>query len=125
MNIPAPKLCSSLPEESNFNTGGSFEPAQLSYWNGETPGGVSGFAPQRSATHTDEPSLSMSTPFSAPHFRPSGRSPHGAMDLYGFGRSLVGSTAASAPHSVATAAQASKLRDNAYIFPPFAFPSPL
>src|SRR6267142_3482121 len=90
MNIPTPKLFSSLPPESNFSTAGTDEPAQLSYVNGETPGGTSGFAPQRFATHTDSPSLSIATPFSAPHFLPSGRFPHGATDRYGLGRSLVG-----------------------------------
>src|SRR6266487_6408215 len=54
------------------------------------PGGTSGFAPHRCATHTDSPSLSIATPFRAPHVLPSGRFPHGAMDWYGLGRSLVG-----------------------------------
>src|SRR6267378_2447337 len=90
MNIPAPKLFRRLPDESNLSTGGRLEPAQLSYVNGETPGGTSGFAPHRSATHTDSPSLSIATPFSAPHFLPSGRFPHAVMDWYGLGRSLVG-----------------------------------
>src|SRR5258706_7204285 len=91
INIPAPKLFRSFPDESNFITGATDEPAQLSYVNGETPGGTSGFAPQRSATHSDSPSLSTATPFRAPHFLPSGRLPHGAMDWYGLGRSLVAS----------------------------------
>src|SRR5882672_10112698 len=90
MNIPAPKLFNSLPEESNFSTAGTGEPAQLSYVNAEAPGGTSGFAPHRSATHTDSPSLSIATPFSAPHFLPSGRFPHGVIDWYGLGRSVVG-----------------------------------
>src|SRR6267142_6905569 len=92
MNIPTPKLFSSLPPESNFSTAGTDEPAQLSYVNGETPGGTSGFAPHRFATHTDSPSLSIATPFRAPHVLPSGRFPHGATDWYGLGRSLVGWT---------------------------------
>ena len=78
-NIPAPKLFRSLPDESNLSTDGSDEPAQLSYVNGDAPGGTSGFAPHRSATQTDSPSLSTATPFRAPHFLPSGRFPHGAM----------------------------------------------
>src|SRR5882672_5179499 len=90
MNIPAPKLFRRLPDESKLRTGGRVEPAQLSYWNGEAPGGTSGFAPQRFATHTDSPSLSIATPFSAPHVLPSGRFPHGATDWYGLGRSVVG-----------------------------------
>jgi len=77
--MPAPKLFRRLPAASNFITGASFDPAQLSYATGETPGGTSGFAPQRSATHTDMPSLSMATPFNAPHFRPSAGLPHGAV----------------------------------------------
>src|SRR5213592_365596 len=88
--MPAPKLFRSFPDESNLSTAGTDEPAQLSYVNGETPGGTSGFAPHRCATHTDSPSLSIATPFRAPHVLPSGRFPHGAMDWYGLGRSLVG-----------------------------------
>src|SRR6266849_1579262 len=94
MNIPAPKLFRRLPDESNLSTGGRLEPAQLSYWNGEAPGGMSGFAPHRSATQTDSPSLSIATPFSAPHFLPAGSFPHGAVVWYGLGRSLVGWTSA-------------------------------
>src|SRR6266853_2572438 len=90
MNMPAPKLFRRSPDESNWWTGGKVEPAQLSYWNGEAPGGMSGFAPHRSATQTDSPSLSIAPPFSAPHFLPSGSFPHGAIDWYGLGRSLVG-----------------------------------
>src|SRR2546427_9589226 len=112
MNIPAPKLFRRLPDESNLSTGGRLEPAQLSYWNGEAPGGISGFALHRSATQTDSPSLSIATPFSAPHFLPSGRFPHGAMDWYRLGRSLVGwesgtdwygTVMAQAPYSVTAA----------------------
>src|SRR3989442_15005064 len=62
MNMPAPKLFRRSPDESNWWTGGKVEPAQLSYWNGEAPGGMSGFAPHRSATQTDSPSLSIATP---------------------------------------------------------------
>src|SRR5882762_4306818 len=112
MNIPAPKLFRRLPDESNLSTGGRLEPAQLSYWNGEAPGGISGFAPHRSATQTDSPSLSIATPFKAPHFLPSGSVPHGATVWYGLGRSLVGWTSttvwystvvAQAPHSIIAA----------------------
>src|SRR6185295_3271224 len=90
MNMRAPKLASNLPDASNLSTAGSFEPAQLSNWKGLPPGGTSGFAPQRSATHTETPSRSMSTPFRAPHFLPSGKSPQGAMLRYGLGRSFNG-----------------------------------
>src|SRR6266436_2945060 len=88
--MPAPKLFSRLPDESNLRTGGRVEPAQLSYWNADAPGGVSGFAPHRSATQTDSPSLSIATAFSAPHVLPCGSFPHGAVLWYGLGRSLVG-----------------------------------
>src|SRR4249920_1871363 len=90
MNMPAPKLFRSLPDESNFMTGATSEPAQLSYANGDSPGGVSGFAPHRFATQTDFPSLSIATALSAPHVLPAGRSPHGATVWYGLGRSFVG-----------------------------------
>src|SRR5471030_3028805 len=111
MNMPAPKVFSRLPAESNLSTGGTVEPAQLSYRNGDAPGGMSGFAPHRFTTHTNSPSLSMSTPFSAPHVLPAGSFPHGAMVWYGLGRSLVGSASpcafALAPHSVIKASVAS------------------
>src|SRR6266516_1072744 len=94
--MPAPKLFRSFPDESNLSTAGTDEPAQLSYVNGETPGGTSGFAPHRCATHTDSPSLSIATPFRAPHVLPSGRFPQGAMDWYG-------SVLAQAPNSIVAA----------------------
>src|SRR5262249_22234214 len=81
INMPAPKLFTRFPDESNFRIGGTVEPAQLSYWNGEAPGGVSGFAPHRSATQTDSPSLSIVTAFSAPHILPSGSLPQGSGSL--------------------------------------------
>src|SRR5512145_204169 len=37
-NMPAPKLVTRFPDESNLSTGGSVDPAQLSYANGEAPG---------------------------------------------------------------------------------------
>src|SRR5215467_12123698 len=83
--MPAPKLFTRFPDESNFRIGGTVEPAQLSYWNGEAPGGVSGFAPHRSATQTDSPSLSIVTAFSAPHILPSGSLPQGAVVWTGWG----------------------------------------
>src|SRR5258708_28332615 len=105
MNIPAPKLFSTLPEASSLRTGATLEPAQLSYANGDCPAGASGFAPQRFATHTDSPSLSMATAFSAPQVRPSGSVPHGATLWYGLGRSLGGlsSLAAEGPASAPSA----------------------
>src|SRR5450759_791863 len=118
MNMPAPKLFKSLPDESNLRTGDSVEPAQLSYANGEAPGGMSGFAPHRSATQTDSPSLSIATPFRAPHFLPSGSCPHGAVVWYGLGRSLVGwispTVVAQAPHSVSAAIVRSSNNLNRY-----------
>src|SRR4029434_4811578 len=88
--MPAPKLFTRLPDESNLRIGGRVEPAQLSYWKADAPGGVCGFAPRRRAPHTDCPSLSIATAFSAPHVLPSGSFPHGAVVWYGLGRSLVG-----------------------------------
>src|SRR5881394_357536 len=91
MNRPAPKLFTMLPSLSSLCTGAQLEPAQLSYWKGHSPGGTSGFAPQRSTTHTERPSLSTATALSAPHLRPSGSLPQGAAVRYGLGRLLVGS----------------------------------
>src|SRR5258708_6646672 len=88
--MPAPKLFRSFPDESNFMIGATVEPAQLSYVYGDSPGGMSGFAPHRLATQTDSPSLSIATAFSAPQVLPSGSSPHGAIVWYGLGRSFVG-----------------------------------
>src|ERR1700674_5179745 len=104
MNMSAPKLFRSLPDESNLRTGGTVEPAQLSYANGDAPSGMSGFAPHRFATQTDSPSLSIATAFSAPQVLPSGSFPHAATVWYGLGRSFVGWRSLSphtlAPHSV-------------------------
>ena len=66
--MPAPKLFIRLPDESNFKTGERVEPAQLSYWNADAPGGVSGFAPQRSAEvcvwfHVARESYACTPPF--------------------------------------------------------------
>src|SRR5450759_4779389 len=120
MNMPAPKLFKSLPDESNLRTGDSVEPAQLSYANGEAPGGMSGFAPHRSATQTDSPSLSIATPFRAPHVLPSGSFPHGATVRYGLGKSLVGwtspSACASAPQSVIAATVMSRSNFNRFVY---------
>src|SRR5215471_3583920 len=96
MNRSAPKLLCRFPLESSLSTGVTFEPAQLSYVNGDAPGGVFGFAPQRVATHTDSPSLSIATAFSAPQLLPDGRLPHGAVVAYGLGRSLLGGVPSSA-----------------------------
>src|SRR6185295_14150775 len=89
-NRPAPKLFTMLPSGSILCTGAQLEPAQLSYWKGDAPGGTSGLAPQRSTTQSERPSLSTATAFSAPHLCPSGSFPHGATLRYGLGRSLVG-----------------------------------
>src|SRR5262245_34965249 len=58
-NIPSPKLFNSLPDASNLNTVGSFDPTQV-------------FAPHLSATQMDLPSRSISTALVAPHVLPSG-----------------------------------------------------
>src|SRR5262245_38401535 len=113
MNRSAPKLCRRLPRASSFSTGATFEPAQLSYMNGEAPGGMSGLAPQRVATHTDSPSLSIATAFSAPHVRSRGRFPQGAVVVYGLGRSLLGggSCSACSAHVHQLMAQPASTRD--------------
>src|SRR4030095_10268578 len=54
-NMPAPQLRTRLPFLSNFMTGATADPAQLSYWNGEAPGGVSGFDPHRLPPPTAPP----------------------------------------------------------------------
>src|SRR5512147_231662 len=110
--MTAPKLRKRLPDASNLSTGGSVELAQLSYMNGEAPGGVSGLAPHRSATHSDCPSLSMPTAFSAPHFLPSGSLPHGAMVRYGLGRSLVGATSPAKAGSASSSDAAASARSS-------------
>src|SRR5215471_83831 len=89
-NKPAPKLLTILPSRSSLCTGAQSEPAQLSYRKGDSPGGASGFAPQRSATHSAWPSASTATALSAPQAWPSGSLPQGAIVLKGLGRSLVG-----------------------------------
>src|SRR5258708_28487206 len=89
MNMPAPKLFRRSPDESNLRTGARLEPAQLSYWNGEAPGGMAGVAPHRSATQPDSPSLSIATRFSAPHFLPSGGLPHAGLHEYGLAGTLL------------------------------------
>src|SRR5580765_2435809 len=90
MKRPAPKLLRMLPCSSSLWTGAQLEPAQVSNWKADWPGGTSGLAPQRSTTQSDLPSLSTQTPFSAPHLKSCGSFPQGAMVRYGFGRSLVG-----------------------------------
>ena len=58
INIPAPKLFTSLPEESNLRMGASFEPAHVS-------------PPHRSKAQTLPP-RSTATPMTAPNFLPWG-----------------------------------------------------
>ena len=57
--IPAPKWPISCPDGSKCRIGSSADPRQL-------------FAPQRSPTQTERPSLSMPTALVDPHTRPSG-----------------------------------------------------
>src|SRR5215472_6043443 len=87
---PAPKLFTMAPSGLILCTGAQSDPAQVSYRNADSPGGTSGFAPQRSATQSETPSLSTATAFSAPQAWPSGSLPQGAIVLYGLGRSFVG-----------------------------------
>src|SRR6185436_14679761 len=93
--MPAPKLLTSLPVESNFRTGSNSDilPAAASQQElvdtGAPPCGF-GRVPHRSPTHTDLPSLSMSTALVDPHSRPAGSFAQPSIVLYGFGASLVG-----------------------------------
>src|SRR6202161_3186200 len=83
MNIPAPKLFSTLPSVSSWSTVSIFliwpvaRSRQL-------------LAPHRSATQTDFPSLSMSTALVDPIFLPSGSFAQCSIVRYGLGASLVG-----------------------------------
>src|SRR5215831_1654983 len=88
--IPAPKLLRSLPVGSKCRIGSSVELAQL-------------FAPQRSATHTLWPSLSISTALVAPQTRPSGSFAQPSMVRYGFGGSPIscGMSSAAVRHRAA------------------------
>src|SRR3954469_14158489 len=80
---PAPKLLTSLPVESNLSTVGRSDILPVAR-------SAHLFAPQRSATQIDLPSLSMSTALVDPHVRPSGSLKKSATVVYGLGRSLVG-----------------------------------
>src|SRR5512138_2665369 len=101
--IPAPKLLMSLPVESNFSTGSSGDIAPVA-------GLAQLFAPQRSPTQIDLPSLSMSTALVDPQVRPSGSLKTLTPAWYGLGKSLVGAevACAKARHpDIATAATTS------------------
>ena len=63
--IPVAKLRTSLPLSSNFRITGNATILLAAASQQE-------FAPQRSPTHTDLPSLSISTALSEPQTRPSG-----------------------------------------------------
>src|SRR3982074_591113 len=76
LNMPAPKLVTSLPDESNFWIGATFEPVQV-------------LEPQRSNTHTLLPSRSMSMLIAWPHTRPSGSCAQFSTARYGFGALLT------------------------------------
>src|SRR5947209_6513106 len=93
--MPAPKLFTTFPFSSNFRIVSMFlislvvRPRQL-------------FAPHRPATHTDLPSLSISTALVDPIFRPSGSLAHPSTTLYGLGASLVGATSCAKASTPAT-----------------------
>jgi hypothetical protein len=82
---PLAKLATRLPSRSNFRTTGRSEPRQE-------------FAPQRSATQIETPSLSMSTALVAPHVRPAGIFAQPSIVRNGFGwaatRAAVAKTSA-------------------------------
>src|SRR6185437_6361233 len=82
-SMPEPNAFTILPVESNFITGGT-----LFHW--PVLGSKQPFAPQRSATQMDLPSLSISTALVEPQGRPAGSLKKSLIDLYGLGASLVG-----------------------------------
>ena len=84
--MPAPKLFTSFPDESNFSTLGRSDIFPFA--------SRQRFAPQRSATQIDLPSLSTSTALVDPQLLPSGSFAHPSTLWYGLGASLVGWTAA-------------------------------
>src|SRR5260370_26478473 len=75
MNMPEPKLFTSLPDESNLRMDGSVLPAQL-------------FAPHRSATQMLLPSRSISTALVEPQGLPSGSFAQFSTVRYGLGCEL-------------------------------------
>src|SRR5271168_588505 len=92
MNMPAPKLVSSLPFVSNFKITGMFNISPVAR-------SRQLLAPHRSATQIDLPSLSMSTALVEPHFRPSGNCPQPLMVRYGLGASFVGAGVSDCPQA--------------------------
>src|SRR5881396_2888286 len=92
--MPAPKLFTSLPDESNLRMGSTV---------GESRHAL--LPPHRSATQMLLPSLSISTALSDPHFRPSGSWAQFSTVRYGFGASLVGD----GPDCAATSTRASAI----------------
>src|SRR5579864_321979 len=83
MNMPAPKLFSTLPSVSNLRT------VSISLiWPVARSRQL--LAPHRSATQTDFPSLSMSTALVDPIFLPPGSLAQCSIVRYGFDASLVG-----------------------------------
>src|SRR5262247_1468513 len=74
---PLPKLRTSAPDASNLSTVSRSELRHV-------------FAPHRSATQIERPSLSISTALVDPHVRPAGILKRLAMVSYGFGGSLTG-----------------------------------
>src|SRR5215475_8433173 len=90
MNMPAPKLFTSLPDASNLRIGSRLDP---SHAKGSprlySVGGAN--APQRSATHTLVPSGSISTPEVEPQLPPSGILAPSSIERYGLGAEFVAS----------------------------------
>ena len=81
-----PKLCTSLPDSSNFRITGSGDIAFFSR-------SQQLLTPQRSPTQIDLPSLSMSTALVDPQVRPAGILKWFSMVVYGLGASLTGAGA--------------------------------
>src|SRR5579864_3511115 len=92
--IPAPKLFTKFPEESNFKTGARLELAQ------EVP-------PHRSTTQMLLPSRSISALITCPQVRPSGSLAQFSTVRYGLGAEFVSAWAfAVAPHKPAITTEA-------------------
>src|SRR5215471_20753121 len=107
MNMPAPKLFTSLPDSSNLRIGSRLDPSQAKGSPGfYCVGGAN--VPQRSATHTLVPSGSISTPEVEPQVRPSGNLAQLSIVRYGLGAEFVGvPVSAIAPPIASTATKPS------------------
>src|SRR5262245_1655416 len=106
--MPPPKLLISFPCSSKWRTESSMESWQE-------------FAPHRSATQMDLPSLSISTALVEPHVRPSGSFAQSVIVWYALGNELVGCTSPCA--CAVDAAKTTNTQNHmAFIFASLAWP---